>query len=305
MEMEAKPRASVGFIGLGNMGAPMARRLLGAGNELIVSDIRPELAGQLASEGATATSSAIDVADTAETVLVSLPMPAIVEEVAVAVAKGKRIKRFVDLSTTGSAVSRRVHRVLAEHGIAHFDAPVSGGIAGATAGSLAVMVSGPTSDFGQVEPLLVNLGKVFFIGEKPGLAQTMKLANNLLAATALAATSEAVVMGVKAGIDPAVMIDVINAGSGRNSASQDKFPRSVLPRTFDFGFATGLFYKDIRLGVEEAEALGVPLCVGTAVKHLYQLALSQLGPQSDFTEIVRIPERWAGVEVGKQQDDRS
>lgn len=299
--MGIDPNTSVGFIGLGNMGTPMARRLLAAGYRVTVSDIRLDIAKSLEPEGAVVAASAAEVADAAETVLVSLPMPAIVEEVAIAVCKGKRIKRFVDLSTTGSAVSLRVHKVLAAQGVAHFDAPVSGGIAGATKGTLAVMASGPKADFEFVDPLLTTLGKVFFIGEKPGLAQTMKLANNLLAATALAATSEAVVMGVKAGIDPAVMIDVINAGSGRNSASQDKFPRSVLPRTFDFGFATGLFYKDLRLCIEEADSLGVQLWVGTAVKQLYQLAVSQLGPQSDFTEIVRIPEQWAGVEVGKKE----
>ena len=127
------------------------------------------------------------------------------------------------------------------------DSPVSGGVGGAEKGTLAVMVSGPRADFEAVKPALDVIGKVFFIGEKPGSAQTMKLANNLLSATAMVATSEAVVMGVKAGLDPDVMIDVINAGSGMNTASRDKFPRSILPRSFDFGFATGLMVKDVRL----------------------------------------------------------
>jgi 3-hydroxyisobutyrate dehydrogenase-like beta-hydroxyacid dehydrogenase len=145
--------------------------------------------------------------------------------------------------------------------------------------------------------MLKHIGKLFFIGERPGMGQTMKLANNLLSATALAATSEAIVFGVKAGLDPAVMIDVINAGSGRNSASQDKFPKSILPRSFDFGFTTGLMYKDLKLCLEEAEAAGVPMWVANSVRQLWQHAHQEIGDDKDFTTIVQVLERWAGVEV--------
>ena len=125
----------------------------------------------------------------------------------------------------------------------------------------------------------------------------MKLANNLLAAAALAVTSEAMVMGVRAGLDPQVMIDVINAGSGRNSASQDKFPRAILPGTFDFGFHTGLSYKDVRLCIDEAEALGVPMVVGAAVREMLAVTQAMYGAESDFTSICRVLESWAKVEV--------
>jgi 3-hydroxyisobutyrate dehydrogenase len=125
----------------------------------------------------------------------------------------------------------------------------------------------------------------------------MKLANNLLAASALAVTSEAMVMGVKAGLDPKVMLDVINAGSGRNSASQDKFPRAVLPGTFDFGFATGLSYKDVRLCIDEAEAMGVPMVAGAAVREMLAVTNALYGSDSDFTSICRVVESWAGVQV--------
>ncbi|HEY7758753.1 MAG TPA: NAD-binding protein [Burkholderiales bacterium] len=135
------------------------------------------------------------------------------------------------------------------------------------------------------------------MGEKAGQAQTMKLANNLLAASALAVTSEAMVMGVKAGLDPKTMLDVINAGSGRNSASQDKFPRAVLPGTFDFGFATGLSYKDVRLCIEEAEAMGVPMVAGAAVREMLAVTNALYGSDSDFTSICRVVESWAGVQV--------
>jgi 3-hydroxyisobutyrate dehydrogenase-like beta-hydroxyacid dehydrogenase len=138
---------------------------------------------------------------------------------------------------------------------------------------------------------------VFHVGERPGMGQTMKLANNLLSATALAITSEALVMGVKAGLDPKVMIDVINAGSGRNSATQDKFPRCVLPRKFDFGFPTELLYKDVKLCLDEGDALGVPMLVGNAVRELLGVAKSVQGPRADITTLVRCVEAWAGVEV--------
>jgi len=149
-----------------------------------------------------------------------------------------------------------------------------------------------------VKPALEVIGKVFFIGEKPGSAQTMKLANNLLSATAVVATSEAVVMGVKSGLDPAVMIDVINAGSGMNTASRDKFPRSILPRTFDFGFATGLMVKDVRLCLEEAKALGLSMEVAEAVGRLWEVVIRDMGAESDFTSAIKPIEKAAGVVVG-------
>jgi 3-hydroxyisobutyrate dehydrogenase-like beta-hydroxyacid dehydrogenase len=142
------------------------------------------------------------------------------------------------------------------------------------------------------------IGKVFFIGEKPGSGQTMKLANNFLSGTAMVATSEAVVMGVKAGLDPAVMIDVINAGSGMNTASRDKFPRSVLPRSFDFGFATGLMVKDVRLALEEMKSLGLSMEVAEAVGRLWEVVIRETGADSDFTSAIKPIEKKAGVVVG-------
>jgi 3-hydroxyisobutyrate dehydrogenase-like beta-hydroxyacid dehydrogenase len=159
------------------------------------------------------------------------------------------------------------------------------------------MASGPRTSFEPVEPLLKNFGKVFYVGEKAGLAQVAKLANNLLAAAALVVSSEAMVMGVKAGLDPKILLDIINAGSGRNSATQDKFPRAILPRTFDFGFATGLSYKDVRLCIDEAEAMGVPMVVGAAVRQMLAITNAKFGPTSDFTSVTRVVEEWAGVEV--------
>jgi 3-hydroxyisobutyrate dehydrogenase-like beta-hydroxyacid dehydrogenase len=292
----------IGFIGLGKMGFPMASRLIDAGHRLVVFDQRREAVDQLAARGAQTATSPRDVADRVETVLASLPSLQASLDVATGdngVSSGKRVKRFVDLSTIGSRMAVHIHDLLAKHDIVSIDSPVSGGVAGAEKGTLAVMVSAPRAEFEMLKPVLDVIGKVFFIGEKPGSAQTMKLANNFLSATAIVATSEAVVMGVKAGLDPAVMIDVINAGSGINSASRDKFPKSVLPRTFDFGFATGLMVKDVRLCLEEAKSLGLSLDVAEAVGKLWEVVIREMGAESDFTAAIQPIEQRAGVVVGK------
>jgi 3-hydroxyisobutyrate dehydrogenase-like beta-hydroxyacid dehydrogenase len=291
----------IGFIGLGKMGFPMARRLIEAGHQLVVFDQRKEAVDKLLAMGARGASSPKDVADRVETVLASLPSLEASLEVATGengVIEGKRVKRFVDLSTVGSHMAVRIFELLAKRNIVQLDSPVSGGVGGAEKGTLAVMVSGPKAHADAVKPALDIIGRVFFIGEKPGSAQTMKLANNLLSATAVVATSEAVVMGVKSGLDPNVMIDVINAGSGMNTASRDKFPRAILPRSFDFGFATGLMVKDVRLCLEEAKSLGLSMEVAEAVGRLWEVVIREMGAESDFTSAIKPIEKAAGVVVG-------
>ncbi len=291
----------IGFIGLGNMGFPMARRLVEAKHQLVVFDTRKEVVDRLVAIGAQAASSPKDVADRVETVMASLPSLQVSLEVATGaggVIEGKRVKRFVDLSTVGSQMAVRIHGILAERNIVQLDSPVSGGVGGAEKGTLAVMVSGPKADFEAAKPALEMIGKVFFIGEKPGAAQTMKLANNFLSATAMVATSEAVVMGVKSDLDPKVMIDFINSGSGLNTASRDKFPRAVLPRSFDFGFATGLMVKDVRLCLDEMKSLGLKMEVAEAVGRLWEVVIRDMGAESDFTSAIKPIEKAAGVVVG-------
>jgi 3-hydroxyisobutyrate dehydrogenase-like beta-hydroxyacid dehydrogenase len=291
----------IGFIGLGKMGYPMARRLIEAKHSLTVFDTQKAAVDRLVALGAQAATSPKDVADRVETVMASLPSLQASLDVATGkggVIEGKRVKRFVDLSTVGSHMAVKIHDLLAKKNIVQIDSPVSGGVGGAEKGTLAVMVSGPRAEFEAVKAALSVIGKVFFIGEKPGSGQTMKLANNFLSATAMVATSEAVVMGVKSGLDPAVMIDVINAGSGMNTASRDKFPRSVLPRTFDFGFATGLMVKDVRLAVEEMRQLGLSMEVAEAVGRLWETVIRDEGAESDFTAAIKPIEKAAGVIVG-------
>jgi 3-hydroxyisobutyrate dehydrogenase-like beta-hydroxyacid dehydrogenase len=291
----------IGFIGLGNMGFPMARRLIEAKHQLVIFDTRKEAVDKLVTLGAQAAASPKDVADRVETVMASLPSLQASLEVATGqdgVIEGSRVKRFVDLSTVGSQMAVRIHDILAKRNIVQVDSPVSGGVGGAEKGTLAVMVSGPRADFETLKPALEVIGKVFFIGEKPGAGQTMKLANNFLSATAMVATSEAVVMGVKSGLDPKVMIDVINSGSGQNTASRDKFPRAILPRSFDFGFATGLMVKDVRLCLDEMKSLGLKMEVAEAVARLWEVVIRDMGAESDFTTAIKPIEKAAGVVVG-------
>lgn len=291
---------TVGFIGLGNMGFPMANRLAASGRELVVYDTRTEAVDRATRFGAEAASSVREVADRAEIVLASLPSPQTSAEVAEAAVDGAKITLLIDLSTAGSAVAQRNYQLLTTRGIAALDAPVSGGVSGAQQGTLAIMVSGPRTQYDAAKTLLDELGRPFFVGEKAGSAQTMKLANNLLAATTLAATAEVMVMGVKAGLDPQVMLDVLNAGSGATHASRDKFPKAVLPRTFDYGFATGLMVKDVRLYLAEAAALGLPTELAGAVAQVWESTLRDEGAESDFTCVVKPLEKAAGVTVDAQ-----
>ena len=234
--------------------------------------------------------------------MASLPNPAIVKATVGAIAAAPGLQVFIDLSTSGTAAAQAIAALLAPYGVASLDAPVSGGITGAANGKLALMVSGPLDAIERVKPLLTEFGKVFVVGERPGLGQTVKLANNMLAAVAMAATSEAMAMGAKAGVDPAVMLEILNASSGRNSATQDKFPRCVINRRFDFGFANALSFKDVRLCVDEAEALGVPMIMGAAVRQMLSITQNVYGPDADVTDMARVVENWSACQIGSSEE---
>jgi 3-hydroxyisobutyrate dehydrogenase-like beta-hydroxyacid dehydrogenase len=292
----------IAFIGVGRMGSPMASRLLAAGHTLSVFDPDAAAVSALAAKGARAATSAGDAARGANVVMVSLPSPAVARTVAAEVATVPGVAIFVDLSTTGPAASQDIAKKLATAGIAMVDAPVSGGVKGAAAGTLTLMASGEAVAVARTKPLLESLGRVIVVGEKPGLGQTLKLANNLMSAASLAIASEAMAMGVKAGLDPAVMLEVINASSGRNSATQDKIPKHVLNRKFDFGFANALSFKDVRLCLDEAEALGVPMVVGAAVRQMLSITQQSCGPDADCTEMIKVLENWAGCRIGAAEE---
>jgi 3-hydroxyisobutyrate dehydrogenase-like beta-hydroxyacid dehydrogenase len=290
----------LGFIGVGKIGLPIAKRLLDAGYRLRVFDVDKTALSRAVDLGMHVESSPAAVATVVHTVLVSLPTPDVVKEVVSGpngVAHGRTVKIFIDLSTTGPRAAIEAATALRKSGAVWVDAPVSGGVSGAVAGTLAVMVSCPNECFEEVRLVLRNIGKVFHVGKSPGMGQVMKLANNILSATALAATSEVFIMGVKAGLDPNLMVEVLNAGSGRNNATEVKFPQGIIPRKFDLGFTSGLMYKDVKLGVEEGEALGVPMVVGTAVKEAWRSVVDQIGGDKDSTTFIQLLESATGVIV--------
>jgi 3-hydroxyisobutyrate dehydrogenase-like beta-hydroxyacid dehydrogenase len=299
-------KGPIGFIGLGDMGGPMALRLLDAGHPLVVYDVREDVLSTALAKGAQRAAHPADVASQAETVLVSLPTPDIVREVALGpngLREGSTIRTYIDLSTTGAVMAKTVAAGLTEKGIAALDSPVSGGILGAESGKLSLMVSGPEAVFEAARPTLEVIGNnLFYIGADPGLGQTMKLANNYLSATNNIAAAEAMVMGVKGGLDPTVMLDVINASSGRNSATMDKFPRAVVTRTFEKTMKQKLLYKDVRLCMEEAEALGCPMWLGSAVRQFLAYAVTQGTGDDTSISLIKHMERWADIEVGRAAD---
>lgn len=295
----------VGIAGVGRMGTPMALRLMAAGFDVAVFDVNAAAVKGLEARGARSAPTPAGLMGEADIVLMSLPTPEIVHAVALGengLVHGKGAKIVVDLSTTGPRTARVVAEGLRDAGIAPVDCPVSGGVGGAEKGTLAMMVACSSDVLPTVLPVLEHLGKPTHIGEEPWMGQMLKVINNLISVTSLAIASEALVMGCKAGLDPDIMMDVINAGTGRTNATTDKIPKFVLTRSFDFGFAIGLSAKDIRLCLEESDALGVPMVVGSAVRQIVNITKGRLGPDADLTEIIRPIEEWAGVTVaGKKK----
>jgi 2-hydroxy-3-oxopropionate reductase len=292
--------APVGFVGIGRMGAPMVARLVGNGVSVLAWDVEPKARARARAAGALVARSLAEIGARCATVLVCLPTPKVVREVVLGaggLVEGRAVRTCIDLSTSGVDVAREVAAGLQRRGIACVDAPVTGGVARATDGSLTVIVAGAQAHCAAAAPLLECFGTVHRVGEAPGQAQTLKLITNLLGAVALAASAEAFVLGVKAGLDADAMLGVINSGSGRNSATLDKFPRAVLTRSFDFGFPIALYCKDIHLALAEAERYGVTQWMGRTAAQLFDMARYRGGGADDLTAIVRYIEAPVGVVV--------
>jgi len=288
--------AVLGFVGLGQMGSPMATRIAAAGFPLVAFDA----AGteERLPPGARAAGSAAEVAQRVDTMFLSLPDGDASSAVADAVAatEDRRVATVVDLSTIGPIAAADVATRLGSAGVTYADGPVSGGVAGARAGTISLMFAGPVAVLDDHRPVLDCFARVFHVGTAPGQGQTMKLLNNFLSAVALAATSEALALGDAHGLDMAAMLDVLNASTGRNSATVDKFPNRIVPGTFDAGFRTGLMAKDLRLYRAAVGAAGTADVVGSVVCDVWQQADAAL-PGSDFTriwEFVRNRSRTAG-----------
>jgi 3-hydroxyisobutyrate dehydrogenase len=291
-----------GFLGIGAMGKPMAINLRKAGVGLVVSDPNPVATGILAQQGATIVETARAVADQAEIVHLCLPSVAIAEAVAAEVAQGSAVKGIINHGTTGSAYSKATAAALTEKGIGFLDAPISGGVAGAEAGTLAIMCSGDKAVFEAAKPALEAMsGQLTYLGEAPGAAQTMKLCNNILFFCNFAATCETMTLGAKAGLDPQQMLDIMNKATGRNFATEHIMSQFVLPRTFDFGGANYIIQKDLELWRQEAEAYEVPSYIATLVRTLFRQMISEEGEMEDLSRIALLMERMAGTEISKPE----
>lgn len=274
-----------GFVGLGNMGAPMAANLAGAGWPMVVFDAAGT--SDRAPAAATSAESLAEVASRAPTVVLSLPDGLVVDAVAeaIAAAPSRVTTRVIDTSTIGIDHARAVHGKLAAAGIEYVDAPVSGGVAGAKAGTVSIMVSGSLASFEALRPMLEAFtGNVFHVGVEPGQGQAMKLLNNFLSGTAMAATSEAIAFGANQGLDLATMLDVVNVSTGRNTATSDKFVNRILTETYDAGFSCPQMNKDLSLYREGLARAGGADPVSGAVADIWRRFVED-STNADITRI--------------------
>lgn len=274
-----------GFIGLGNMGGHMAANLRRSDTPLVVFDKAGT--ADRAPAGAALAESAGEVASRVETVFLCLPDGAVVNRVVEELlsAGSDRLRRIVDTSTIGIAAAERGFEICAEAEIEYVDSPISGGVAGARNATLAVMFAGSDKTFGELKPVYLRMAKnVFRVGGRAGQGQAMKLLNNFLSGTAMAATSEAVAFGVGQGLEMKTMLEVLNVSTGQNTATKDKFPNRILSESYDAGFLTRLFFKDISLYRQAITAAGAPDPVSPAVASLWR-KLNESDPDGDFTRI--------------------
>jgi 3-hydroxyisobutyrate dehydrogenase-like beta-hydroxyacid dehydrogenase len=292
-----------GFLGVGNMGLPMAGKLLDGGHRLTIHDISEAAMQPLVERQARKATSPKDLADQCEIVFVSLPTLAAFRAVAFGpdgLIHGDKMKLLVNTCTIGVPFVKEIEQAMVSRGVTVVDCPISGGPPGARAGTLSVMVSGDPAAVEKIKPMISLWGRTVTVaGDKPGAAQVLKLTNNILSAVSLAATAEAFVMGAKGGLDPEVMLTAINAGSGRNSATEAKFPASVLTRSFDYGAETHILMKDIDLAIAQGEELGVPMLVCQAARLVFKHAMHKGAAKEDLTAIVKYVERDAGFEIPK------
>ena len=276
---------TVGFVGLGNMGGPMAANVASWSPGLVCFDPAGTEA-RMPTTGVAA-SSVADLAAQCRTVLISVPDGAATLDVAqrILATDARVVETLIDLSTIGPTAAIEAAARLRPADITYCDGPVSGGAAGARAATISLMFGGPADVLDANRELLESFtGNIFHVGEQAGLGQAMKLANNYLSATALAATCEAVAFGVAHGLDVATMIDVINVSTGRNSATVDKFPNRILTGTYDAGFSTAHMTKDVGLFVDRSDEVGTAHAVSTAVSGTWHECDAAM-PGSDFTEI--------------------
>jgi len=291
------PPSTIGFIGLGNMGYPMAKRLCEAGFKLVVADLNQDTVNRFCSEnGGLAATNLADLGRQSRVVITMLPDGKAVRNVLMAadgVVSGlQNGSVLLDMSSCSPVDTLVLAQQLKDLGFPLIDAPVSGGVVKAVSGGLAIMAGGDADTISALRPLLDPLGKVFLTGGS-GSGHAMKAINNFLSATTMAITSEAVIAGEKFGLDPKTMVDIINASTGRSNSSEHKFPTFVLPRTFNSGFFLGLMAKDLRFAKALVDSVHTPNIFVDAISKLYDDAEAKLGPMADNIDIHRYLEALA------------
>jgi len=291
----------VGLIGLGKMGQPMVRNLLKAGFQVVVHSRSRGPVDALAAEGAVAVASPAEVAAAVDLILTSLPDPAAVEEVYLGAdgleGAARQGQIYADTSTVAPATSRAVAAALAERGAAFLDAPVSGGVAGAVAGTLTVMVGGDAEAFERARPVLEVIGERLHHVGPTGAGTVIKLANQLLVGINMAGVAEAMVLGVKAGADPAKMLEVLSTSFG-GSRMLDRGVPLIIGRNFGGGTPVDLIRKDLGLIADLARELGVSLAEGETARRVFDAASEADYGGNDMTAVILPMERIAGIEVG-------
>ena len=281
----------VGFLGVGNMGQPMAGKLLDGGHELWVCDVREDAMRPLLERQARRASSPRTLADACDTIVVSLPTLEVFRQTLLGpdgLLAGTALKTLINTCTVGGSFIAEVEQACASAGVTVIDAPISGGVVGAKAGTLAVMVSGDPAKVAELVPLFRLWGPTIVVaGEKPGAAQIMKLTNNILFAVALVATSEAMTMATRGGIAAEAMLQVLNNGTGRNFMTMTLFPKTVISGTFEFGATIDIIMKDVDLAIEQGEALGVPMWVCQAARLVIKHLAFQGHAQEDLSRVAQ------------------
>jgi 2-hydroxy-3-oxopropionate reductase len=293
----------IGYLGVGNMGRPMAGKLLDGGYQLAIHDISDANMAPLLARQARRVDSPRALANTTEIIVVSLPTLAAFREVVLGqdgLLQGNTMKILINTCTVGVPFVTEVAAALGKIGCVVVDCPISGGPSGAAAGTLSVMVSGDPAAVERVRPLISLWGPTVTVaGDAPGAAQLLKLTNNILFAVSLVATSEAFVMGAKGGLDPKTMLSAISAGSGANGATRTVFPSSVLSRSFDYGATLHILMKDIDLAIAQGEALGVPMWVCQAARLVCKHAVMAGRGDADISSMAQVIEQSAGFMMPK------
>ncbi|MGL4207785.1 MAG: NAD(P)-dependent oxidoreductase [Candidatus Adiutrix sp.] len=291
----------IGFIGLGAMGRPMAKRIKAAGFSLVVNDVALEAVNEMIALGAEHQKDNNLLASEADIICLSLPNSEILQNVmhgeAGVIFGLKPGTLVIDLSSVEPSVSQALAEKVSQKGSFMVDAPVSGGVTGAENGTLTIMVGGAKADFAKAQVILKHLGqKIFHVGAV-GAGQAIKLVNNLLLGANMAACAEALTLGKKLGLAPETMLEIISQSSGASYALTAKGEKFIFKGDFKPGFAVDLQYKDLELAVKTAKSLGLPLPVGNLAQQLFEIARAKGFGREDISSIIKFFEEMANTEV--------